>query len=164
MQMTKGVEWAVHAATLMAALPEGAGLSAEALATFHGVPPAYMAKQLQALSKAGLVESARGARGGYWLARPPAEISLWDVTESIEGARPAFRCTEIRQNGPCGLARMDCAALCPIAAAFLDAETAWRDRLKAISIADIAVKVAAGSPPERLVSVMGWIAGAAQAR
>ncbi len=157
MQMSKGVEWTVHALALMAALPQEAGLSAEALARFHGVSAAYMAKQLQAASKAGLVEASRGARGGYRLARPPAEINLWQITSAIEGVRPAFRCTEIRQNGPCGAPARDCKTPCPIASAFYAAETAWRKSLEAVTLADIGARVMAGTSPKRLTDLFNWI-------
>src|SRR6516164_2591440 len=108
MRINKGVEWAVHACALLAPLPPGAGLSLAALAEFHGVPEPYMAKQMQALSQSGLVRTSRGKTGGYALARPTDAISLWDITIAIDGAVPAFRCTEIRQNGPCAVKKRDC--------------------------------------------------------
>lgn len=157
MKMSKGVEWAVHAAALMAVLPEGAGLSSEALARYHDVPPAYMAKQLQALSRAGLVVAERGARGGYRLSRPGAEISLLDLWLAVEGTGPAFRCSEIRQNGPCGLSQAECPKACPIAAAFLEAETVFRAHLAKTTLADIAVSVGRDMSAEHARDVFAWI-------
>ena len=157
MQLSKGVEWACHAAALMSAMPEGRTLRAEALAKYHGVPAAYMAKQLQAMSKAGLVHSARGAKGGYRLAVSPANINLWDITQAIEGSKPAFRCSEIRQNGPCPARKEACDTPCPIAASFQIAETAYRDALRNISLIDIGVKVLDGKTPEEMARVMAWI-------
>jgi len=154
-QISKGVEWAVHAASMLIALPPGRGLKAAALARYHGVPAAYMAKQMQALSKAGIVQSARGAHGGYRLAK--TAISLWDITAAVDGARPAFRCTEIRQNGPCGLKQADCKAPCQIAAAFAVAEETFRSSLRSVTLADIAMQVARDSAPDRLQKVMGWV-------
>lgn len=162
MQISKGVEWAAHAAAMMIALPEGRGLKAEALARYHEVPTAYMAKQLQALSKAGIIQSSRGAHGGYRLAKPATDITLWDITAAIEGYAPAFRCTEIRQNGPCGLKRKDCKSPCQIAAAFAMAERAFRDSLKAVSLTDLGLQVVRDSTPEHLADVMGWLNGEAQ--
>lgn len=157
MQISKGVEWAVHAAAMMIGLPEGRGLKGEALSRYHGVPTAYMAKQLQALSKAGIVQSSRGAHGGYRLAKPATDISLWNITAAIEGQAPAFRCTEIRQTGPCGLKRKDCKAPCQIAAAFSAAERAFRDSLKAVTLADIGLQVLRDSAPEHLWDVVNWL-------
>ena len=157
MQISKGVEWAAHAALMMIALPDGRGLKAEALARYHELPTAYMAKQLQALSKAGIVQSSRGAHGGYRLAKPATDITLWDITAAIEGHAPAFRCTEIRQNGPCGLKRKDCKSPCQIASAFAVAERAFRDSLKTVSLADLGMQVLLGSRPEHLSDVGNWL-------
>ncbi len=156
MQISKGVEWAAHAAALMIGLPEKRGLKAEALARYHEVPAAYMAKQLQALSKAGIVQTSRGKRGGYRLAKPATDISLWDITAAIEGSTPAFRCTEIRQNGPCGLKRKDCKSPCQIAASFAIAEAAFRNTLKGTTLADLGAQVVQDSTQEHLLEMMGW--------
>ena len=50
--------------------------------------------------RAGVLETVKGPRGGYRLARPAAEITVLDVVEAIDGDEPAFRCTEIRRRGP----------------------------------------------------------------
>ena len=100
MRMSDGVEWGVHACTLLATLPARGALPAAKLAEYHGVPAAYLAKHLQALARDGVLETVKGARGGYRLARPAADITLADVVEAIDGDEPAFRCTEIRRRGP----------------------------------------------------------------
>ncbi len=158
MKIGKGVEWAAHACTLLAALPDRWALSAEALASYHDVPAAYLAKQMQALSKAGLVVSARGANGGYRLARPATEISLWDITAAIEGTLFSFRCMNVRQNGPCGMAREDCVSPCGIAATFYRAEEAFRASLGEVSIADMLVSAAMQGTPDAARQIADWVA------
>ena len=59
MKMSEGVEWTAHACALLAALPPGMGLPAAALAEFHYLAPAYMAKHMQALARANKVRLAR---------------------------------------------------------------------------------------------------------
>ncbi|MEM8918478.1 MAG: Rrf2 family transcriptional regulator [Pseudomonadota bacterium] len=157
MQISKGVEWAVHAAALLNGLPSGRGLKAEALARYHGVPAPYMAKQMQAMSKAGIIRSSRGAHGGYRLAKPAEQITLWDITAAVDGKGQAFRCTEIRQNGPCGLKPEDCRRPCQIAVAFARAEQAFRDSLAAVSLADLAGQVLNDSEPGHLLAMMNWL-------
>lgn len=157
MQISKGVEWAAHAASLMCGLPPGKGLRAEALARYHDVPGAYMAKQMQALSKAGIVQSARGKHGGYRLAKPADEITLWDIFAAIEGRTPAFTCTEIRQNGPCGAKPEECLRKCGIAAAFHTAEAAFRSHLQSVSLVDIAADVVAEQTGDHLRVVGLWL-------
>lgn len=156
MRMNKGVEWAVHACSLLAPLGMGRGLSLTALAEYHGVPAPYMAKQMQLLSRAGIVRTSRGKTGGYSLAILPANISLWDIASAVDGAMPAFRCTEIRQQGPCGLDRKDCKTPCAIAASFARAEMAYRDILKATKLTDIMSDVAADSGGTHLTDMMQW--------
>jgi len=56
MKLSYGVEWGVHVCTLLAVLPADAALPAARLAEYHGVPSAYMAKHLQALARAGVLE------------------------------------------------------------------------------------------------------------
>src|SRR6476661_534280 len=89
MRLSDGVEWGVHACTILAVLPADRALPAAKLAEYHGVPAAYLAKHLQALARAGVLETVKGPRGGYRLARPPAEITLADVVEAVDGDEPA---------------------------------------------------------------------------
>src|SRR6188768_3390046 len=99
-RMSDAVEWSIHCCTVLAALPEDQALPAASLAEFHEVPPAYLAKALQALAGAGIVESRPGPLGGYRLARPPSEITVLDVVLAVDGDETAFQCSEIRQRGP----------------------------------------------------------------
>ncbi len=157
MKVGKGVEWAAHTCALLAVLPPGAALSGEALADFLGVPSPYLAKQLQALSRAGIVKARRGAAGGYELARAPEELSLWDITAAIEGSAPSFRCTEVRRNGPCGASPGECSGPCPIAAAFRQAEGAYRSALSAVRLTDIIAGVAQEATEARKKRIRDWI-------
>jgi Rrf2 family protein len=141
MKLSEGVEWSCHACAVLAGLPQGVALSASALAAFHELPPAYMAKHLQALSRAGIVHSVRGVGGGYQLARPANEISLWDVRQAIEGTTPDFRCREIRRNGPCSEFGAP-SRPCNVAAAFWAAERSYQQSLQSVSVAHIALGVA----------------------
>jgi len=76
MRISDGVEWAIHLCGVLAAVPEGRGVPGARLAEFHDLPPAYLAKHLQALSRAGIVAADRGVNGGYRLGRAAAKISL----------------------------------------------------------------------------------------
>ncbi|GAB4247800.1 MAG: Fe-S cluster assembly transcriptional regulator IscR [Acidobacteriota bacterium] len=55
------------------------------IADRQGIPLKFLEQILHQLRSAGLVESIRGAGGGYVLARPPAEINLRQVVEAVEG-------------------------------------------------------------------------------
>lgn len=158
MRITEGVEWAAHCAALLAALPPGTPLPAGRLAEFHGVPGPYLAKSLQALSRAGIVESVAGRRGGFRLAKPAAEITLLDVVQAVEGPERAFRCTEIRRRGPAAVARKYYSPRCAIAAAMWEAEDAWRASLERTTIADIAATVAEQAPKQGQDKAVRWFA------
>src|SRR5581483_1574361 len=104
MQLGQGVEWALHCCTLLALVPPEHTLPAARLAEYHGIPPAYLAKHLQAMAQAGIVESTAGRKGGYRLARAAGEITLLEVVDAVDGGDAAFRCTEIRRRGPARVA------------------------------------------------------------
>jgi Rrf2 family protein len=149
MKISEGVEWAVHLCGVLTAVPEGRGVSRAKLAEFHDLPPAYLAKHLQALSRAGIVIADPGVKGGYRLGRAPSKISLLDIVLAIEGVQPAFRCTEIRRRGPCPAPPSACRKACPIARAFLEAEAAWRHALAAVTVAEMAAVASAESFDDR---------------
>ncbi len=155
--MSDGVEWGVHCATLLGVLPEGLALSAAQLAEYHGVPAAYLAKHLQALTRAGVFVAVPGPRGGYRLARPAAELTVLDVVEAIDGSQPAFRCTEIRRRGPSAGAPSEYPMPCGIHRAMVRADVVWRDELRKTTIADLLVGVAADASPEALTKGIEWL-------
>ena len=156
--MSQGVEWAIHCCTVLAALPPDRTLSSARLAEYHEVPPAYLAKHLQALSQAGIVESVPGPRGGYRLARAPEDITVLDVVLAVDGEEAAFVCTEIRQCGPAACA--DASAYpqpCGVAWVMWAAEDAWRRSLREHTIASLLVHVLREAPPSQLVAGAEWI-------
>lgn len=157
MKIGKGVEWGAHSCALLALLPPDATLSGDALADFLGVPTPYLAKQLQALSRAGIVMAKRGVAGGYRLAQQPEQLTLWDITAAIEGTTPSFRCTEVRRNGPCGASAAECKKPCPIAAAFRQAEARYRDALASVILTDIIADVASEARPARKKRITDWV-------
>lgn len=157
MRLSEGVEWALHACTMLAVLPAGTALPASRIAEFHGVPAAYLAKHLQALSAAGILETARGPRGGYRLARPAGDITLLDVVDAIEGDDPAFRCTEIRRRGPASLPAREYRVACTIARAMWRAEDEWRAALGRQTVADIVTQLARDIPPRAVAKGAAWL-------
>jgi Rrf2 family protein len=160
MKLGDGVEWALHCCVLLAALPPDDALPATRLAEYHGVPSAYLAKHLQALARAGIVESTPGRRGGYRLARPADKITFLDVVEAVEGDEPAFRCTEIRQRGPIPASPAAFRSPCAIAVTMARAEHAWRKELGATTIADIGAALARKLDRGSIQAAGVWLAEA----
>ncbi|MFS8778502.1 RrF2 family transcriptional regulator [Synechococcus sp. W70.1] len=64
---------------------DGRVLQIREIAAHQSIPDRYLEQLLATLRRQGLVRSQRGAKGGYFLARPPWQISLLDVIQAIEG-------------------------------------------------------------------------------
>src|SRR5712691_5793193 len=135
MKLSEGVEWGLHCVAILAALPPGATLPTKALAEYHDLSETYLAKHLQALTHARIIESLPGPKGGYRLQRAPEDITMLEVVEAIDGREPSFRCTEIRQRGPLALEPEAYRVPCAIHIAMARADKAWRDALRAQTIA-----------------------------
>ncbi|MBL7494355.1 Rrf2 family transcriptional regulator [Frankia sp. AgB1.9] len=159
MRLSGGVETALHCCVVLTAAAEP--VPAARLAELHGVSATYLAKQLQALSRARLVQSVQGKAGGYVLTRPPEEIRVLDVVEAVDGAAPTFVCTEIRQRGPLAAPPEACTAPCAIKRTMITADQAWRAVLREVSIADLARMVGQGYDTDVMGSVGAWLAAGA---
>ena len=86
MRVSAKTDYALRAALeLAAAADEGRPVKGERIATAQAIPLRFLENILMQLRHAGLVESRRGADGGYRLARPPAEVTLADVIRAIDG-------------------------------------------------------------------------------
>ncbi|MEE1817887.1 Rrf2 family transcriptional regulator [Streptomyces sp. SP18ES09] len=156
--MSEGVEWALHSCLNLAWIGPERAVTAARLAAYHDLPAAYLNKQLQALARAGIVTSVSGPKGGFRLARGLDRITLMDVYTAIEGPEEAFRCTEIRRQGPGAGPPRAYAAECAIAGAMGRAELAWRRELAAQTLDDVRRRAELQAPtaPDRLRS---WFAG-----
>jgi Rrf2 family protein len=155
MRLSAGVEWAVHCCIVLSEAE--APVPATRLAEFHGVSRTYLAKHLQLLSRAGLVEATEGRVGGYRLTRPATEVTVLDVVLAIEGPEPAFRCTEIRRNGPFTATPENCRKACGVARAMHAAEDAYRASLRSVTVADLARGVERDVGADVFVRVRGWL-------
>jgi Rrf2 family protein len=145
MALSEGVEWSLHCAWLLSQVEQGEALSSRRMAEFYGLPPAYLSKLLKSLVRAGILDATTGPRGGFRLARPPADITVLDVVEAVEGKDPLFRCREIRQRGPVPASTAACRRPCGIANVMHEADQAWRARLAATSIADLVGQAGTGA-------------------
>jgi len=92
MQITRATDYAVRITIYLATVPILARIHGSALARTIDAPESFVSKVLQQLVQAGLVNSQRGMRGGFQLARRAAEISLLDVVEAIEGPTQLNQC------------------------------------------------------------------------
>ena len=156
MRLSEGVEWGLHCAVLLAVMPPDTALPTSRLAEFHGVPVPYLAKHLQAMSRAGILVAETGPRGGYRLARPPADVSALEVVEAIDGEEPAFQCLEIRRRGPTAVPAREYRTMCGIHRVMVEADAAWRAELARTSVADLAAGVARDVTPKAMEKFGSW--------
>ena len=103
MRLTHLADYAVVIMTAAARRDAGERLSAGELATETGVPLPTAQKLMGKLAAAGLLDSVRGAGGGFSLARPGQEISLADIIEAVEGPIAMTQCSGSEDASDCAL-------------------------------------------------------------
>jgi Rrf2 family protein len=129
MQLTASSGYAIHGLAYLALKEPGSVTFLSEVSEYFAIPSSYLAKVFQALARARLVKSYRGAKGGYALARPAAEITLRQVIEIFEGPI-RNSCSLLR--GPCNLEPM-----CGVYGRLAEAQTAYLNALDAHSIQSI---------------------------
>ena len=85
MRVSAKVDYAVRAAVELAVAAGQGPLKGDQIAARQGMPVKFLESILSELRRAGMVRSQRGAEGGYWLAKPAAEISVADIIRAVEG-------------------------------------------------------------------------------
>jgi Rrf2 family protein len=85
--VTAKVDYAVRASIVLARAARDGNepVKGERIRTEQDIPFKFCENILGELRQDGLVRSQRGAEGGYWLARPPAEITVADIIRAVEG-------------------------------------------------------------------------------
>jgi Rrf2 family protein len=155
-KLPTSTEWLLHCTTTLAQLAPGETASAAHLAEYYDLPPAYLAKQLQTLVRAGVLAASTGPRGGFRLARPAAEITLLHIVEAVDGTSAPYECREIRQRGRGALPAEQCQRTCVLAARMAQAHEAWRASLAGVTLAGILGELPA-SVPGRTRSILGQL-------
>jgi len=92
MQITQTADYAVRTVVYLALHRGDAPVAAANIAKEMIIPADYISKVVQALSRAGLVESVPGRNGGARLARDPAELSMLEIIEAVDGPVALTRC------------------------------------------------------------------------
>ncbi len=97
--MSRAADYAARAMVYVASADNGNTATTQEIAARQGVSQAFLQKIVQRLVQAGLLRSQRGASGGVTLSQPPADISLRQIVEAIEGPITLNRC--LRGPGEC---------------------------------------------------------------
>jgi Rrf2 family protein len=141
LKVSQRLEYAMRAMIELAQhRDEGELIPAREIAERQQVPLRFLEQQLGTLSKADLVESFRGAGGGCRLARDPADISVADIAQAIEGDMFLMSCLEPSDH--------TCFAdsQCGLQGFWADVARSVQDVFRSTSVADLAERqgVAAG--------------------
>jgi Rrf2 family protein len=86
-------DYAVRAAIELAANDSERPVKKHEIVENQKIPPKFLENILSELRHAGLIESQRGAEGGYWLTKPGSEITVADVMRAVEGPLASVRST-----------------------------------------------------------------------
>lgn len=132
MRLTSFTDFGLRMLMRMASDPSRAFSTAE-LATEFGLSRHHLAKIMQRLSQAGLIDTRRGGGGGAILARVPSEIRLGDVVRHLESGQALVACFGPEVRG-CSLD-----GRCRLKVRLRAAECAFLDDLDRSTLADIAL-------------------------
>jgi Rrf2 family protein len=153
LKVSQKLEYAIRALIELAeARDEGSLVPAREIAERQQIPLRFLEQQLGALSRSGLVESFRGAGGGCRIARDPAEITIAEVADAIEGQLYPVFCLEPSDHTCFADSR------CGLQGFWADVARAVQDVFERTTVADLAARHRQMTPgpvvlsPEQLLS------------
>ncbi|CAH1194970.1 MULTISPECIES: Rrf2 family transcriptional regulator [Paenibacillus] len=129
MKYSKATNYALHTMLFLVAASPDKPVGVQQLAERQDVSPTYLSKILTKLVKAGLIQSASGANGGYLLKRKKDDISFLDIIHAIEGTASLFDCT------------LNHSSECLIQQVMVEAENRMEDYLRNKKIAELAAQI-----------------------
>lgn len=154
MRLSARVDYALRATVELAAVADAAPAAepgtdrpgarprlttADQIARAQDIPPKFLESILLQLRRGGIVHAQRGPDGGYWFARPAAEISLAEVIRVIDGPLANVRGQRPEDLGYQGAARS-------LQEVWIALRASEREILELVTIADVAT----GKMPDRV--------------
>jgi Rrf2 family protein len=130
MRVSAKAEYAIRAAIELATQPAELPVKADQIAVAQNIPLRFLENILAELRKNDLVESSRGADSGYWLTRPPTDITIADVIRAVEGPLGSVRGERPDQVSFPGSAK-------PLQDVFLALRANIRIVVEAVTLADV---------------------------
>ena len=130
MRVSAKADYAIRAMVELAAAGEGP-VKAERIAQAQEIPLKFLENIMTDLRQAALVRSQRGTEGGYWLARPAAEITLAQVLRAVEGPLANVRGRRSEQVEYSGSAA-------PLREVWIAVRASLRSVLESVTLADVA--------------------------
>jgi Rrf2 family protein len=130
MQITKQADYAVRAVLELATNGSHDRLTAEQIAERRAIPLAFLSKTLGRLAEVGIVHTRRGVKGGVELNRTPANITLLEVVEAIDGPIALNQC--VLDEESCRWSDS-----CPVHGVWCQLQSQLRAQLDSMSFSDM---------------------------
>ena len=141
MKLSKRGEYGLKAMIDLAeSAPPGGAIQIKEIAQREQIPAKFLEQILLTLKNAGLLQSKAGAGGGYYLARPPAEITLGQIVRVLDGPLAPIRCVSSMAYERCVCADEE---TCGLRLVMLDVRNAIADILDHTTLADETQRVQA---------------------
>jgi len=131
MQLTRSGEYGLKGVLFLARQPREKFVLVSKISKYQHIPEPFLAKIFQRLSKAGLLRSSRGSKGGFSLGKPAGSITMREVIETIDGPIALNRC--LRREGEC-----DEEGFCPIYEVWSKAQNQLLELLDSTTVEDLA--------------------------
>jgi Rrf2 family protein len=148
MQLTRAADYAVRVMIQLAALPAKERALLPALARATGAPESFLSKVLQALSRAGMINSRRGQAGGFEILDRGRQASMREVIEAIDG--PIYINLCLVSGASC-----ERKSYCPAHPFWSKAQEAMLGVLNGAIVADLAAQTSA--PTSRVVTAISQL-------
>ncbi len=138
MMFSTKAEYGVRVMAHLAAHHGDGPVSLGAVAEAEGLPLAYLEHLIQRLRRAGLVESRRGAHGGYSLARAPEDMTMAQVVGALEGQIAPIDCISTGADGVLTCAReSDSDHVCPTKLLWTRVQNSIVQTLEGLPLSDL---------------------------
>jgi Rrf2 family iron-sulfur cluster assembly transcriptional regulator len=135
LRFSRTTDYGLRAALEVARAPRGTLVTRHAIAGATDAPASVLAQSLAGLVRAGILDGQAGPRGGYSLARPADDVTIYDVIAAIDPNDHEQRC--VLRDGACSWE-----GPCPFHAFLVEAQERFIDTLKAHTLADVLAGVA----------------------
>ncbi len=133
MRFTAKTEYAVRAIIEISLVGDDKPAQVREIASKQAIPERFLEQVMAALKKASLIESIRGAQGGYRLTRPASEITMAQIIEAIEGPMQVMEClSKDNEHQKCHQA-----GLCAVKDVWASVQSSIVEALDSISLAKL---------------------------
>ena len=126
MQLSPAAELAIRGTVTLASEYGNGPVTLDSICARRDLPKQYLVKIFGSLNRANIITTIRGKKGGYTLSRPPAEITLLDIVEAVEGPIAMNYCQQ--EPSQC---QED---ICPIRPLWTEIQTVVREKLSSMSL------------------------------